>query len=385
MYFDIAYYFRVLRHVWSLKQWPGKRGMLFRLLLVVPLVSAFHALCFLLDYVFFPRLWRQTVERPVFIIGHARSGTTLAHRLLAADGNQFSYFLYWELFFPSLLQKKLIRALGRLDALLGSPCLTRLQRWDDKTFGPTRHIHHMSLWNAEEDQFVMRAAFVTQQWALDVPMMDKIDLFHLDQMSDKKRRRWLHHYRECVKRQLLLNGGERTHLSKNPLMCGWVAALQETFPDARFVVMLRNPNECIPSTLRLLELSWKGRGWQPEQYRESLRVMTEISFESIRHPREVLAGHDQAVFVDYRKLVAEPRDTVHEVYAALGLTVSPSFDAYLRAQQDRERNHQSRFTYNIDDYAVSVDDIEGELSELFDEYQWPRLSRRSDVVKSVGP
>lgn len=98
-----------------------------------------------------------------------------------------------------------------------------------------------------------------------------------------------------------------------------------------------------------------------------------------------MAGHDQAVFVDYRKLVAEPRDTVHEVYAALGLTVSPSFDAYLRAQQDRERNHQSRFTYNIDDYAVSVDDIEGELSELFDEYQWPRLSRRSDLVKSVGP
>ena len=36
----------------------------------------------------------------------------------------------------------------------------------------------------------------------------------------KKRRRWLHHYRECVKRQLLLNGGERIHLSKNPLMSG---------------------------------------------------------------------------------------------------------------------------------------------------------------------
>lgn len=385
MYFDVDYYFRVLRHVWSLQQWPGKRRTLLRLLVVVPLSSAFHALCFLLDYALFPRLWWQSVDRPVFIVGHARSGTTLAHRLLAADANQFSYFLYWELFFPSLLQKKVIRALGRLDALLGGPCLKRLKRWDDKTFGSTRHIHNMSLWNAEEDQFVMRAAFVTQQWALDVPMMDKIDLFHVDQMPEKKRRRWMHHYRECVKRQLLLNGGHRTHLSKNPLMCGWVGALQEAFPDARFVVMLRNPNECIPSTLRLLELNWKGRGWQEEQYRDSMRVMTEISYESMRHPKAVLASHAATAFVDYRQLVSEPRNTVHDIYHRLGLGISPAFEAYLCAQQERERSHKSAFTYSIDDYAVSVDDIERELTALFDEYQWPRLSEQVNAPSPSKP
>lgn len=379
MYFDIDYYFRVLRHVWQLPRWPGKNRLLCRLLLGVPLGALFHSLCFALDYLLFPRLWRQQVERPVFIVGHARSGTTLAHRLLAADGDQFSYFLYWELFFPSLLQKKVIRGLGRLDALLGGPCRKRLQRWDDKMFGRTRHIHNMSLWNAEEDQFVMRAAFVTQQWALDVPMMDKIDLYHVDQMPEKKRRRWLHHYRECVKRQLLLNGGKGTHLSKNPLMCGWVGALKETFPDARFVVMLRNPNECIPSTLALLELNWKGRGWRPEQYRKSLEVMTDISFESMRHPKAVLANHPQSIFVDYRQITAQPRDTVHQIYQTLSLTVSPDFDQYLSAQQDRERSHRSAFRYNIDDYAVSVSDIENALSAMFDEYQWPRLSEQASA------
>jgi hypothetical protein len=109
----------------------------------------------------------------------------------------------------------------------------RLVAWDDKTFGPYRHAHDMSLWNSEEDQFVMKAAFVTQQWALDIPMMDIIDIFHIDQMPAKKRR-WLHHYRECVKRQLLLNGGEKMHLNKNPVMSGWVNRLIQTFPDARF-------------------------------------------------------------------------------------------------------------------------------------------------------
>ena len=105
MYFDFDYWWRVVRHVWKLEHWPGRRRMLLRLLLWTPLLSAFHGFCFLLDYLLFPRLWRQQVEQPVFIIGHARSGTTLMHRLMSADGDRFSYFLYWEMFFPSLLQK----------------------------------------------------------------------------------------------------------------------------------------------------------------------------------------------------------------------------------------------------------------------------------------
>jgi omega-hydroxy-beta-dihydromenaquinone-9 sulfotransferase len=192
VYFDGHYYWRVLRHVWSLRQWPGRNRTLARLLLQVPLEYVVHAIFFLLDYIVFPALWRQQVRRPVFIVGHARSGTTLAHRLLAGDGDTFSYFLYWEMFFPSLLQKKFIRWLGGVDErYFGRALNKRLVAWDDKQFGAFRHMHDMSLWNSEEDQFVMRAAFVTQQWSMDIPMMDVIDIFHIDQMPATKRRRWM--------------------------------------------------------------------------------------------------------------------------------------------------------------------------------------------------
>lgn len=375
MYFDFDYYRRVLRHVWSLRDWPGRRRMLFRLVVLVPLATIFHTSCFMLDYLLFPRLWRQQVRQPVFVVGHARSGSTLLHRLLAADGETFSYFLYWETFFPSLLQKKVIRGLGWIDAhLFGSPIKRHLRAWDEKTFGKHRHIHNMGLWISEEDQFVMRAAFVTQQWALDVPMMDTIDLFHVDDMPAKKRHRWLHHYRECVKRQLLLNGGDRIHLSKNPLMSGWVEALIATFPDARFAVVMRDPTECIPSVLKLVEVSWRGKGWQRADYESSLRTLTEISFDTFRHPREVLAGHcgTPQVVVDYRQLTTHPRETVLEVYRAFGMQVSPTYAAYLRAQEQRERRHSSRFEYSIDDFELSRQRIEAELSVFFDEYGWIR-------------
>ena len=349
--------------------------MLFKLLVLVPLEYVFHASFFLLDYVFFPRLWRQEVERPVFIVGHARSGTTLAHRLLAADGDTFSYFLYWEMFFPSLLQKKVIRALGWIDEnWLGRFFNKRLHAWDDKTFGPYRHMHNMSLWNSEEDQFVMRAAFVTQQWSLDVPMMDVIDSFHVDQMPTRKRRRWMHHYRECVRRQLLLNGGNKIHLSKNPVMSGWVQAIIETFPDARIAVMMRDPGQCIPSVLKLVELTWKGKGWSREDYGRSLAILTDISFESFHNPLQALSNNATTpqVVIDYRALTREPRETITNVYSALNIPLSAEFDRFLRAQEDKERSHKTEFKYSIDDFEVSLERIERELSVFYDKYNWPR-------------
>lgn len=387
MYFDGQYYWRVLRHVWSLRQWPGRTRTLLRLLLLVPLEYLFHAICFTLDYLFFPALWRQKVERPVFIVGHARSGTTLVHRLLASDGDTFSYFLYWEMFFPSLLQKKIIHALGYVDEKwLGQAIHRRLVAWDEKTFGPYRHMHDMSLWNSEEDQFVMRAAFVTQQWSMDIPMMDVIDIFHIDEMSEKKRRRWMHHYRECIKRQLLRNGGDKIHLSKNPVMCGWVQALIETFPDARIVVMMRDPTQCIPSVLKLVELTWKGKGWKRADYARSLQMLTDISFESFHHPREVLSRNPTTpqVVVDYRELTTQPRATAHQIYHALEMPLTGSFDQFLESQEERERSHKTHFRYSLDDYGLSRANIETQLSDFYNDYSWPREGTEDKASERGG-
>ena len=254
VYFDLHIYRTVLAYTWSRRDWPGRRRMLVRLLLVEPVVGLLQNLFMLLDYLFFPALWRQQVVAPVFIVGHARSGTTLMHRLMAADGDRFSYFLYWEMFFPSLTLKKLVRGIGRVDErLLGGALYRRVHAWDERTFGPFRHMHDMSLWNPEEDQFVMNGAFVTQQWQLELPLMHALDIFHIDRLTPRRRRGWLRFYRECVKRQLVLHGSDKTHLSKNPVMSGWVEGLLEAFPDARFLVMMRDPIQCIPSTLKLVE------------------------------------------------------------------------------------------------------------------------------------
>ncbi|TDG13731.1 sulfotransferase [Seongchinamella unica] len=381
MYFDIDYWWRVVRHVWGLRGWDGRTRMLLRLLVLVPLLSLFHGICFLLDYLVFWRLWSQKVEQPVFIVGHGRSGTTLMHRLMSADGDRFSYFLYWEMFFPSLLQKKMIRGLGRIDAnLFGGFMHRRLKAWDDRTFGPYRHMHNMSLWIAEEDCFAMGAAFVSQQWSLEIPMMDVVDFFHLDQMPEK-RKRWMGHYRQLVKRQLLLNGGDKIHLAKNPLMSGWVDSIIEEFPDARIVVMMRDPGECIPSCLKLVALSWKGRGWEQADYEQSLDILTEISIDTFHNPKRVLAAHPETpqIVVDYRELTGAPRETLHAVYRALGMSVTEEFDRWLIAQAEREKKHHSKFEYSLGEFRLSGEEIHRRLADFYQVYGWPTVTVIDEV------
>jgi hypothetical protein len=234
-------------------------------------------------------------------------------------------------------------------------------------------MHHMSLWNAEEDCFAMAAAFVSQQWALDIPMMDVVDFFHVDQMP-RKRRAWLRHYRELVKRQLVLNGGDKVHLSKNPLMSGWVAALIEAFPDCRVVVMMRNPEECIPSCLKLVAASWEGKGWQQRDYSSSLAVLNAISYEHFTNPHNVLAQQAATphIVVDYRDLIRDPRATVVEVYTALGLEISAEFDAWLVAQAEREKKHHSKFEYSLGEFQLTREEIRAELASFYAEYQWDK-------------
>lgn len=380
MYFDFLYYRKVVAYAWAQKQWPGRNRILFQLLFLAPLTTAAHALFFLLDYVFYPALWSQRVEKPIFIIGHARSGTTMMQRLMARDADRFSFFLYWETFFPALTERAIIRGFGWLDQrILSGSLRKRVEAWDEKTFGPWRHIHEQGLWIPEEDLFVMRAAFMPQQWTLEMPLTDQLDIFHIDELSERRRARWLHHYRECVKRQLVQTGDKRTHLSKNPVMSGWVNALLYEFPDARFVVMVRDPISCIPSTLKLVEGSWQAKKWQTADYLSAQKALTQICFDCFQLPSEALSVRLDVpqYFVDYRELVSEPLVTLEKVYEALDLSMSETVRQELTQRESKEKQHSSRFRYSLDDYAITAEDIESELAVFYDRYGWPRPSEQT--------
>jgi len=374
LYFNFDYYLNMLKRIWSKKDWPGRYKMLFRLLVLVPGLYLIHSAFFFLDKILFPGLWFQKIEKPIFIVGHARSGTTLVSRLLAYDSERFNYFLYWEMFFPSLTQKKIIRALGVLDRLvLNKFFFNKLKAWDDKTFGPYRHIHNMGLWVPEEDDFVMNVTFFAAYWQLPAPLMDTNDIFYLDKKPSAQRRRVMNTFKECVRRQLYLNGGNKTHLSKNPVYSGRVGSILEAFPDARIVVNMRDPLECVPSNLKLMEGNYQGKGWELADYAESLKVLDEMSYDCFHIPKKVLQKNPQtpSMVVDYRELVAHPRATIEKLYQTLGLPMTDNYAAILQERDSKSKKHSTNHSYSAKEFGMDVGKLHRELAEFYEEYQWP--------------
>ena len=374
-YFDFRTYFRMLGLSFRETNPKGRRRLQFLLFIVIPLVSGLTAVCFLLDRILFPGLWRVRIGAPLFIVGHARSGITLLHRILAEDRERFSFFLFYELFLPSLLQKKFVRLAAACDEkFLGGRIEQRVRAWEAANFGKTQDIHQMGLTLPEEDDFVLTLSCASGWWIVLLPYMDRLDFYHIDERPPRARRRLMRYYAECVKRQLYLNGVDKTHLSKNPTFCGRVGSLIEAFPDARIVYTSRNPLETIPSLLKLLQTGWALRGWTDEDMRRSLRAIAEQSYESYRSPLEVLERHPNTrqACIDYRELVASPAQTVQGLYDRLGLTLSPGFKTLLEQEEARSEQHETGHRYNLDEFGLDPHEIETRLADLFERFDWPR-------------
>ncbi|SPM28984.1 sulfotransferase family protein [Mycobacterium terramassiliense] len=369
-YFDWANYRTMLR---LLRRDPPASKPWIRyvaFLVGVPGVAAVHAACFALDPLLFGSLRRTRVTAPTFCVGHARSGTTYLHRLMAADP-QFSYALMYELFFPSLLQKRLLRLLFRLDAaVFGGRLRRRLDAIEEQRFAPTDDMHKTGFFVPEEDDFFLTWSLCSGFWIVMFPFMGELDFYHVDQWPDRKRRRVMAFYSECVRRQIALNGGG-THLSKNPTFCGRVEALIETFPDARFIVPLRNPDETIPSLLKLLKNEWDLRGRDEHLIAKSLRVLADQSFDAYLRPLDVLAAHPEvrSAVVDYRELVAHPEATMRRIYGELGLELGP-VAAKAFAAAGAGNGHESAHRYSLEEFGLDPREIHTRLAELFEQYRW---------------
>ena len=372
-HFDFAAWLVLVRLGAAVPNERQRRGLRRLLLLTIPLRALAHSVCFFLDGILFPGLWRVKVEAPIFVIGHARSGTTLAHRLMCAD-ERMSAFRYWELRLPSLLEKKLVHALAWLDGhVLGRRIERRLAAWEERKFGAVKQIHRMGLNVPEEDDLVLYDSCASGFWMTKLPFMGDLDFFHLDRRPARRRKHLMRFYRGCVRRQLYLNGGGKIHLSKNPTWCGRVESLLEAFPDARFVVLYRNPHETIPSLLKLLHVSWEhADNVDAGKIAESTRVMIDLSYETYLYPLEVLARHPETrvASIDYRELVAEPKRAIERAYADLGLGMTDAFRAFLQREQDRARTHETEHRYSLAEFGLDDLEIRTRLRPLFERFGW---------------
>ena len=378
---------------------------LITLAFVVPfaLVQGLHWLGFLLDEIFFRGYRRVEIKEPLFVLGVPRSGTTHLHRVLAED-HSLTTFSTWEcLFAPSVSERRLWLAVAALDARIGRPLSRLLGLLERAAFGGMDAVHAMTLADPEEDYFALTA--VLASFILVLPFPEDRYLWrmgHFDRdMPEDERRRLLAFYRGCLQRHLYVHGPDKRLLSKNAAFAPLAGGLRDTFPDARFLVCLREPERTLPS-----QLSSVAPGVHFFRVTEAVpdfnqRLTRQLGFyyENLESALGGLAP-ERCAWVTLGDLEGDLAGSVNAAYRQLGLPLSETFGARLDALADQSRTYRSDHSYTAEQFGLSHTDVGGELHGLYrrmaarsvrasrtpppDEPESP-ASRTSDAETPSGP
>ena len=320
---------------------------------LVILVLLGHWFFLALDRMIYPGFRRVAVTRPLFILGIPRSGTTFLHRALAEDP-AFTTTSTWELFMaPSLVQRRMAAAAVLLDEKLGSPVARLLGALATRLPADVQSVHEIGLGEAEEDYLALLPGAGCFFASLAFPQSAALGkLGDLSRLHPRRRERLLNHYHTVLQRQLYANPG-RELLSKNAAFSGWLPYLAERYPDALFVLCVREPAAALSSQLSSLAAARKAFATLPRD--EDLATLF------LRHYQRWFAILDDwTAHTERRFLIVEQEQLRRSATAILALVdagldreLLPGCVSGLRGGGSRHRHTPSRWHLP----AASLDEL----------------------------
>jgi hypothetical protein len=296
-----------------------------------------------------PDCARVPIERPVFITGLPRTGTTALHRLLTADPASQGL----EMWLAQVPQPRPPR-----DTWSDNPVFQLMQA------GFARH-------HEEHPEFMgvhyMAADQVEECWQLLQQSMRSVSfetLAYVPGYSTWLRGQdWTGAYRRH-RRNLQMIGlhdaGKRWVL-KNPSHLFALDALLAVYPDALVIQTHRSPRTAIASACSLA--AHASAGWSPVFSGPVIgRTQLDLWARGLSRFTAERARHDPARFCDvrYADLVADPVGTVEAIYGYFGLPLTgAAADAIrsLAAASSRARG-ESGHQYALGDFGLTAEEVD---------------------------
>ena len=312
-----------------------------------------------------PEIDRESIDRPVFIVGINRTGTTFLHRLMARDRRFWSLRRY-ELAEPVLSTGEYSAVAGTLD----DPRRAYMEEILSAAgfVEKLAEMHRIDIDEADEDFPLLRLSFTS--WIETVG-------HHVPEYA-----RWLaatgsvnayaHHRRVMQhftwQRRQREPIATKNWLFKMPFHLMELEALLETYPDALFIQTHREPVQFMGSWCSLVErirsFSMEPRA-PHDTGAEQLAFMCGMLDRSVQfrsaHPELESRWAD----VRYVDLVDEPLAVVKEIYRRFDWDLAPEAVDDMerwRLRQAEQRRQEPRHEYRLEDYGLTPESVNDAFS-----------------------
>ena len=359
-------YYHMLISTW--KTFGFGKSFLFWFLVIPPLFL-FTQLTLFLDRIFFPQYRQVEVKSPVFILG-GRSGSTFLHRLLTQTG-EFPVFQAWEIFFPALTARLLIK-----------PIVNYLVKQDRAQIYPKEVGHELYLDTVEEEEVLFMHKLDTQFVTLTTPLaFDDIEhpelRFH-DHQPRSRRLDSVKFFKGCLQRQILYTGNHQV-IGKINYSVNRIKTLLEVFPDAKFIFLWRSPQHVIPSHLslhrKMLDHQWGLNNIPPDKLKRYLERRYRYNVEIYRYFDELKQNQtispNNLMFIPYDLLCSDLEGAFAKIVAFTGIQPSEQLRQSISQQAQKQKNYQrSHKIVSLEELGLTEEQIAKDLSFVSKEFMF---------------
>ena len=294
-----------------------------------------------------PEVFVRPVERPLFIVGLARTGTTFLQRLLAQDPGARTT-RYWEALAP--IPAPAPDTYDRDRRIVAA----RIELTVTRYFNPRlQAVHPMAATWPDEDLPVLLRAF-------GFPWSALVANPSLSDWLTRNRRGYLpavyrHHRAEIQHLQSRVQGGH--WLLKSPYHAWGLSALLEAYPDAQIVQTHRDPRRVVPSACSLwyairaglearIEVSGMG---------EEVLARWEPLLADLLAFRRTGPGAAQVYDVHYARLMADPLGTARAIYEHFDRRWDGALESRMAAfvAEERRARRPGQHRYSAEQFGLT--------------------------------
>lgn len=303
-----------------------------------------------------PEIAGVPIEKPVFIVGLARSGTTILFNLLAQDpANRAPYS--WEVQYPNPPAEG--------DSFHRDARIQKAEKYFgqmDQMAPELPAIHEIGATLPQECMPFMAHTLLTPQpwWVYNIPGYQAWVDRQSAAPSYSYHRQFLEHLQSRHKKQ-------RWAL-KSPIHLATLDALLEEYPDARIIFTHRDPAKIVPSVASLF-YTIGGIATDALSPEKAGRDHLEWWAKAMNHAMEVRkANPDKAkqfVDIQFEEVVEDPVAALQRAYEKLGLEWTEEAETRMRAfLASNPRGKHGTHTYSLEDFGLRL----GEIRERFGAY-----------------
>ena len=270
---------------------------------------------------------KEEVKQPVFIVGHFRSGTTFFHDSL----NELDAFVA-----PRMIDC-LYPYLNRYIQFILIPILKRV-------LPEERLMDKMKVaWDSpQEEEFALSLMTMdTSVSFLFAPKTYSKDLNKSVLLGDSRvKEKWLKAHMKFARKFQSMNKG-KTLVFKSPSNTSRIKELLEIYPDAKFIHLVRNPMDVIPSTLNLYKKILPEFSLQDEKQIDFEEFVFNVYDQVMRQFMERKNEIDttQLVELKYEDFVNTPIQLISEAFEQLNIATSVNgLESFFESRKNFTRN-----------------------------------------------